>query len=566
MKAVKVMVNKGGTGFRPLTKSTPPAVTRPRQMQRPQDKTVEPAPMQVETIAPVISQKKPRVCCYCRVSTLLDSQETSIEGQREHYESLIKGNPEWEFAGIYLEAGVSGTKAEIRPELQRLIADCKAGKIDLILTKSISRFARNTSDCLEMVRLLTSLGVAIHFEKEQIHTDDMHSEFMLSILACLAEDESHSISGNMKWSIRKRFENGTYQQPVAPYGYEWEEGKLVIVAEEAEVVREIFAMSLRGLGCRNIARELNNKKIPTARGRKWSQVTIMEMMKNPVYIGDALYQKSYMDETFRQRKNKGELDQFYDQDHHEAIISREDFEKAQAVMGQRAKEVGYNGEEQKRSSNRYCFTGILFCKACGSVMHRQPRGKNSVTWVCHKHAMHPDLCRMKPQSDDDLKRAFINCLNKMAWSQARGEGVLDVYETMLGKTEAEKNAERLVEIEKELEENRNETNKLNAIVMRERYLPEHREKKLFLTKQAQDLMAEKNRILIAGAPSGTLQQLKTFIGGWKITDDPAAFPEETFTEFVERCIVLPGKMVTFEFRCGLKLTESLYQSILEDGR
>ena len=123
------------------------------------------------------------MCCYCRVSTLLDSQETSIEGQREHYESLIKGNPEWEFAGIYLEAGVSGTKAEIRPELQRLIADCKAGKIDLILTKSISRFARNTSDCLEMVRLLTSLGVAIHFEKEQIHTDDMHSEFMLSILA-----------------------------------------------------------------------------------------------------------------------------------------------------------------------------------------------------------------------------------------------------------------------------------------------------------------------------------------------------------------------------------------------
>ena len=199
-------------------------------------------------------------------------------------------------------------------------------------------------------------------------------------------------------------------------------------------------------------------------------------------------------------------------------------------------------------------------------MHRQPRGKTSVTWVCHKHAMHPDLCRMKPQSDDDLKRAFINCLNKIAWSQARGEGVLDVYETMLGKTEAEKNAERLVEIEKELEENRNETNKLNAIVMRERFLPEHREKKLFLTKQAQDLMAEKNRILIAGAPSGTLQQLKTFIGGWKITDDPAAFPEETFTEFVERCIVLPGKMVTFDFRCGLKLTESLYQSILEDGR
>ena len=566
MKAVKVMVNGGATGFRPMTRNMPWNATRPTHVQRPHDKAPEPAPMQVERIAPIIPLKKPRVCCYCRVSTLLDSQETSIEGQREHYETLIKGNPEWEFAGIYLEAGVSGTKAEIRPELQRLIADCKAGKIDIILTKSISRFARNTSDCLEMVRLLTSLGVAIHFEKEQIHTDDMHSEFMLSILACLAEDESHSISGNMKWSIRRRFQNGTYQQAVAPYGYRWEEGKLVIVPEEAKVVREIFDMSLRGLGCRNIARELSRKKVPTARGGDWSQMTVRDMLKNPVYTGDTLYQKSYTDEAFRQRKNKGELDQYYDQDHHEAIISREDFEKAQAAMGQRARRVGYRGVEQRRSSNRYCFTGILFCKSCGSVMHRQPRIKVRTTWVCHKHSMHPDLCRMKPQSEDDLKRAFINCLNKIAWSQGRDGGVLDIYETMLGKTEAEKNAERLVEIEKELTENRNETNKLYAIVMRERFLPEHREKKMFLTRQAQDLMAEKNRILISGAPDGTLQQLKTFIGGWRITDDPAAFPEAVFTEFVEHCTVLQGKMVTFEFRCGLKLTEPLCESILEDEK
>ena len=171
---------------------------------------------------------------------------------------------------------------------------------------------------------------------------------------------------------------------------------------------------------------------------------------------------------------------------------------------------------------------------------------------------------MKPQSDEDLKRAFINCLNKLAWSQSKGEGVLDVYETMLGKTEAEKNAERLAEIERTLEENRHEMQKLNAVVMRERFLPEHREKSLLLRKQEQDLLQEKNSILLAGAPSGTLQQLKTFIGGWKITDDPAAFPEATFTEFVDRCTVLAGKMITFQFRCGLRLTESLYQSNLEE--
>ena len=477
------------------------------------------APVKAQRIAPFKSQKKPRVCCYCRVSTLLDSQETSIEGQREHYETLIRGNPEWEFAGIYLEAGVSGTRTEIRPELQRLITDCRAGKIDLILTKSISRFARNTSDCLEMVRLLTSLSVTIHFEKEQIYTNDMQSELILSILACLAEDESHSISGNMKWSIRKKFLNGTYQQSIAPYGYRKEGGRLMIVPEEADAVRDVFAMSLRGMGGRSIARELNKRKILTARGKKWSDAAVREILKNPAYAGDVLYQKSFKDESFRQRMNRGELDQYYEQDHHEAIISREDFDKAQSVSGQRAKEVGYDGTEQKRSINRYCFTGILFCKACGSVMHRQPGAAGYVTWQCSKHVMQPDRCRAKPQRDTDLKRAFINCLNKVAWSQGRGEGVLDVYEKMLGKTEAERNAEK---------------------------------------------NAEKVRIQIAGVPGGTLKRFKTFIRGWEITDNPEAFPEEIFTEFVKSCTVLPGKMVAYQFLCGLRLTESLYRSDLEN--
>ena len=160
--------------------------------------------------------KKLRVCSYCRISTGLECQRSSIEGQELHYEDFIKSNPDWDFAGTYLETGITGTKAEIRAELQKLIKDCREGRIDLILTKSISRFARNTSDCLEMIRLFRSLGVHIRFEKEQIWTDSMDSEFMLSILSALAEDESRSISGNMKWGIRKDLEMGLINSLLRP--------------------------------------------------------------------------------------------------------------------------------------------------------------------------------------------------------------------------------------------------------------------------------------------------------------------------------------------------------------
>ena len=223
------------------------------------------------TIAAVPQERaKLKVAAYCRVSTLMDSQESSSEAQRLHYEKTIRENEEWEYAGLYLEAGVSGTKAETRPELMRLMEDCRNGKVDLVLTKSISRFARNTSDCLEMVRTLTGLGVNIVFEKELIDTRSMDSEFMLSILACLAEDESHSISGNMKWGIRKRFENGSFRQSIAPYGYAWKDDELAVVPEQADVVREIFELALSGLGAIRIAKELNARKIPSPAGKLWT--------------------------------------------------------------------------------------------------------------------------------------------------------------------------------------------------------------------------------------------------------------------------------------------------------
>jgi len=271
------------------------------------------------------SAGKTRVAAYCRVSTLMASQETSIEGQQRHFERLFSQDPEWECAGIFLETGVTGTKAEVRPELQRLLAQCRAGRIDLVLTKSISRFARNTQDCLALVRELNGLGVHLFFEKENIHTGRMESELMLSILACLAADESRSISDNMKWGARKRFQAGTYRGGRVPFGYAREGNELSVVPDEACVVRRVFVAAALGDGATAIADSLNAQRIPAPRGGRWWPSTVRKMLGNPVYAGDLLCQKTFVDEEYTQRVNRGELDRFVVRDHHPAIVSRDLF-------------------------------------------------------------------------------------------------------------------------------------------------------------------------------------------------------------------------------------------------
>ncbi len=293
-----------------------------------------------------------KVAAYCRVSTLLDNQEGSIKNQREHYEATIRSNPEWEYAGVFLENGLSGTKAESRPELQRMIEQCRVGNINVILTKSISRFARNTTDCLSMVRELTALGVDIWLEKEGIHTGTMESEFMLSILACLAEEESRSISNNLKWGLRKRFQAGTYKPKEAPYGYRREGTAYVIIPEEAAVVKRIFDWYLEGDGTRRITNELNRIGIKSRHGVAWSPTTVKKILTNVACTGDLLYQKSFMDENYRQQPNRGELDQYYNEGHHEAIIDKEAFARAQDLLalrrnvkGEKHGRTGYKGQK-----------------------------------------------------------------------------------------------------------------------------------------------------------------------------------------------------------------------------
>ena len=277
----------------------------------------------------------------------------SLKAQREHYENYIKSNPEWEFAGLYYDEGISGTKKEKRPELLRMIRDCERNRVDFIITKSISRFARNTMDCLELVRQLLNIGVFIYFEKENLNTGDMEGELMLSILSGFAAEESASISQNMTWSISKKFQNGSFIIGSPPYGYANVNSEMVIVPEEAEVVKRIFSECLSGKGGSVIAKGLNRDKIPARRGNHWSTGTVIDMLRNEKYKGDALFQKTYTDNNYNRRPNKGEKDQFYCKNHHEPIVSKEVFSKAQKLITQRAKIKAVN---KKAYQNRYVLS------------------------------------------------------------------------------------------------------------------------------------------------------------------------------------------------------------------
>jgi DNA invertase Pin-like site-specific DNA recombinase len=248
-----------------------------------------------------IKKDKLRVAAYARVSTDSDEQLISLETQKNHYERYIKARKDWEYAGIYYDEGISGTKLTKRDGLKKLLDDCEKGLIDYIIVKSISRFSRNTVDSIEIVRKLCMDGIYIYFEKENIDTGKMEGELLLSILSSLAESESRSISENETWGIQKRYMNGTFKIGYPPYGYKNVDGKMIVDPEKAEIVRFIFESVLSGMSSSSVAKELNKKGIPSKRGGRWEGHVINGMIKNEKYTGDAIFQKTYTDDRFISR-------------------------------------------------------------------------------------------------------------------------------------------------------------------------------------------------------------------------------------------------------------------------
>ena len=333
----------------------------------------------IRKIAPAIQPPKLlRVAAYVRVSMEKDSMLHSLSAQVSHYSTLIQRTLGWTYAGVYADKALTGTKGE-RPEFQRLLADCRVGQIDMVLTKSISRFARNTVTLLESVRELKALGVDIFFEEQNIHSTSGDGELMLTILASYAQEESRSVSENCKWRIRKRFEAGDPATWRNLYGYCICKGEVSINPEEAAIVRRVFHDYLSGVGSTEIARALREEGIPNAFGGAWTPTRVLMMLKNEKYSGNALLQKEYTTDhlTKRRKRNQGELPMYYAENTHPAIISLEDFMVVQQRIEQNRQRSNISNSFGKRSA----LTGKIVCDKCGKH-YRRKTSHGGPVWNC----------------------------------------------------------------------------------------------------------------------------------------------------------------------------------------
>lgn len=372
------------------------------------------------------SKRQLRVAAYCRVSTDDEEQLTSYEAQKNYYTDKIMTNKEWTMAGIFADEGITGTSARKRPEFLRMIRQCKQGKIDIVLTKSISRFARNTVDCLNYVRALKELGIAVIFEKENMNTLEIDSEILITMLGAFAQSESESISANVRWGIRQAMKEGkaTIQYKYL-YGYrKGDDGKPEIIPDQAEVVRKIYDLFLSGTPVRGIQEYLNANSVPNINGEpKWARSAIDSILTNEKYCGDVLLQKTYIDDCINKKvkKNTGQLPMYLVQNHHEGIISRETFDTAQAELSRRnagrspSKKNAPTG--RSRYSSKYALSDRLYCGECGTRYQRctwrNRDGSKRIVWRCVSRVDYGNkYCHNSPTLDEEpLHRAILAAIN-----------------------------------------------------------------------------------------------------------------------------------------------------------
>ena len=371
---------------------------------------------------------KKRVAAYCRVSTDSEEQLNSYEAQKSYYTQKIADSPDWEMAGIYADEGISGTSMKKRTEFKKMITACKRGRIDLIITKSLSRFARNTVDCLETVRLLKANGIGVYFEKENINTLTESSEFLITLFSGFAQAESESLSKNVAWGWRKSAEAGNvYFQYKRMLGYrKGTDGQPEIVPEEAKIIRRIYRRYLAGCSLGQIKQELEQDNIPTAQKvERWSSAVIHNILTNEKYMGDALLQKTYITDCISKKvkKNMGERPMYYVENNHPAIIPRETFDQVQKEMTRRSskrKVLQKSGKtELGKYSGKYALTELLVCGECGSPYKRVTwarNGKKRIVWRCvSRLEFGTKYCHNSPTLDESrLHNAILAAMNEYA--------------------------------------------------------------------------------------------------------------------------------------------------------
>lgn len=508
--------------------------------------TVIPAKRRVGNSVKDDGKPKLKVAAYCRVSTDSDEQATSYDAQVEHYTTFIQKNPEWEFAGIYADDGISGTNTKKREDFNRMIEDCNNGKIDMIITKSISRFARNTLDCLRYIRELKDKNIPVFFEKENINTMDSKGEVLLTIMASLAQQESQSLSQNVKLGYQFRYQNGVMTINHNRFlGYTKDkDGNLVIEEREAEIVRRIYREYLEGKSLIQIAKGLMADGVLTGAGKEtWRPETIRKMLSNEKYIGDALLQKTYTVDflTKKRVKNDGIVPQYYVENSHEGIIPKDLFMQVQEELVRRANMRA--GKKKRVYSSKYALSSIVFCSKCGDIYRRiawNNRSKHSIVWRCCTRVEHgPKACDAETIPEDKLQEVTVKAFNQLYHHK---ESVSEVLMENIKKVIYESNNhlapidDQLQELQKELLKKANNNQKYDELV-----------------KEIYELREEKQRVIADTAERNGLKnriaEMESFIKEFEFRIKK--YDEQLVRTYIEKITVYDDHF-TVEFKAGFK--------------
>lgn len=497
--------------------------------------------------------RKLRVAAYTRVSSNSKDQEHSFAAQNAYYSKLITDNPDWELADIYADQGITGTSIDKRDNFLRMMEDCRKGRIDRILVKSSSRFARNTKESLAAVRELKSLNISVYFEEQNIDTAQVSGEVLIAMFAALAQRESEAISERVRWSYRVRMSKGRFSTCKAPYGYRLVKDHLEIQEDEASIIRHIFDRYLAGVSMENIAKEITALGCPTRDGTQYWQLTsIQYILQNEKYAGDSLSQKKYTTRSFpRQQKiNHGERKQYLVIDSHPAIISREIFQKVQELLTQRSAAI------HPRSDIPHAFARKVVCGHCGTLCKRKNCG-GSVNWACRRHDKSITACPNTQVPEEQMKNAFLHVYYNL---KHYGTNILtqlisDLYAARTGSLLW---SENIVEINKQISDIASQERLLTQLKQQGVVDPD-----IFISRSNQlaerrrELKLQKERTL-RSEEDHTIQQTQDLLdvleSGPDWLDD---FDEQLFSDMVEKIVVVDNETLRFRLLNGLEVTEKI---------
>lgn len=505
---------------------------------------------QVQIIQPYQPQSDAleKVAAYCRVSTDSKDQLNSYHTQIGYYTNAIAQHPGWELVDIYADEGITGTSLEKRDEFKRMLADCRAGKISHILVKSVSRFARNTLELIETTRELKDLGVVVVFEEQGIDTAQMLGEMQLTLLAMAAQEESTSISKNMRWSIQKRMENGTFTGCTAPYGYRLENGNLVIVPEEAAIVQRIFEMHLAGIGQNSIVQELNRDGITTREGTPWHISRVHYILSNEKYIGDSLMQKKFTSNplTHERRRNYGELPQYYIHNSHQGIVGRDEFELIQS---------SFESHAPSRPQKVHTFVHRIQCPDCGRhYRHILSSGKSY--WSCPNQINGIKNCQVLRLPEKAIKIAFLNLVGKLYTNQGNIlRGTFSLLEEIAARQE--RGNTKLYELNTALADLNEKAHTLQRL-HNKGFIEDgdFREQSDALASQRKKLSDQRGKIIHGSKALEALDKLRELQNLLSsLPEIPWEFDIGLFNQLVEKIVPISNTELLFKLKCGLELKE-----------